>query len=169
MKDIVSDPQGVVIFAKVAAWLIGLLLSIISALMGFLLWYILKIFKGTGDLNGKISKNTYTILDLKEQQTSNLSALHSSEKSIWDELIKLRRALVSGTMVLQRRREETNQILDDQRRAESEMAKHKKILQGHHKLLKRHRGRLDLTETKVIDLSDEIMLLKNKGGNDGKP
>lgn len=150
---------------KIATWIIGLLLGLVSTLTGFVMWYVLRLIEEARGLSGKISKNTYSILELKEQQARQLSALHTSEKGMWDELLNLRRAVVSGTLVLQRRKTETNQILEDQRRAKDQVAKHQKILNGHHQALKSQKSILDLSQSKLHTISEELFILKkeNKG------
>jgi hypothetical protein len=154
MKFLVNYPE-------IAMWIIGLLLTTISTLIGFVLWYVLQLIKEAKGLNGKISKNNANIIDLKQKVTSVLSSLYTSEKNIWDELIKLRRSVVSGTMVLRRRKEEVNKILEDSRRVKSTLDKHSKILDQSIKVLRRNRSELDLLRTKTVGLSEQLIMIKD--------
>ena len=154
--------EEIVKFPTVATWFIGILLTIISALVGFVLWYVLQLIKEARGLGGKISKNTYEILGLKQETNELLSEIHSSNKSVWEELHKLRGSVVSGTMVLQRRKAEVSQILEDTKRAKDKLAAHDQLFTKGIKVLRRHRSELTLLRSRVQNISEDVLLIKEE-------
>lgn len=150
----------------VAIWIIGILLSIIGILFSFVLFYIKSVFKETKGLSGKISKNNYSIIELKTSVAGVLSSLHSTEKGVWEELINLQRTVASGTMAIKQRREDIREIMDEQRRSERRMAACRKTLRVALQAFKQNRlqinknkSEINLMRTKISNLGDNLLLI----------
>jgi hypothetical protein len=157
MENILKSIQSIEILIA----LIGVLLTIVGAMAGLIIWYLKSVIKKASRLNEKIGKNTYSILDLKDSINGVFSSLHSSEKSVWEELVKLRRTLVSGTMVLRGRKKEIGELLADQRRVKSKLEDHQKILAKGIKTLKIHNDEFKLIRTKLHNISKDIFIIKD--------
>lgn len=114
------------------------LLSVISLLGGFALWYVVSIFNKTEKLDEQIKRNNAKITSLREHLNENISKIYSSQQGIGTDLVKLRGAVVSGTVVLRRRKSEIAQVMEDGKRTQNrvetinrELEKHKKVLVQH--------------------------------------
>ena len=165
MENVLLNIQDIGLLVKIITWVIGILMTIIGSLCGFLLWYVIRVFKKAESLDGKISKIHYETIALREANGQIFSALHSSEKSVWDELIKLRRSVVSGTLVLRRRKQEVDKIVADTRRAENRMDKHEKILDASVQVFRKHRAEFQLIRTKLINLEHDLTLVTEEKPN----
>ena len=143
---------------EILPWIISTLLSFIGLLCGFVLWYVLSIFKKTESLDEQIKRNNAKVTSLREHFNENVSKVFTSQQAIGEDLVKVRRTLVSSTVVLKRRKTEIAQVVADGKRTASrvdeingELEKHKKVLIGHN--------------TEIIKLKGGNLLVKgNKNG-----
>lgn len=150
----------------VAIWIIGILLSIIGVLFSFVLFYVRNVFKETAGLNAKISKNNYSIIELKTSVAGVLSSLLATEKGVWKELIELQRTVASGTMAIKQRREDIREIMDEQKRSRNRMATSRKALRLALQAFKQNRlqinknkSELNLMRTRISNLGDNLIIV----------
>lgn len=154
--------ETIVTNQKIAAWVIGFLLAFISLLICFVLWYVKSIIFKVNTFEKRISKNAYSMLQLKKESLDWLSKVYSADQSLWKELSKIRRTLVSGTLVLRRRKKEIKEILEDQKRTRSRLGKHEEILQSSIILHQKNKNRFMLLHTKLTDVAKEVSMKQDK-------
>jgi len=140
----------------------GVLMTLVGGATFFAGIYFKEMIRKSKVNEDKIGKVHSDTIDTRARITRVGETLCSSNKSIWDELIKVRRSVDNTNTIIQRRQLETDKILSEQRRAKNTLAKHTKALTTTIKVLKKQGGRLGLLQTKVITLNDEMMLIKNR-------
>lgn len=123
-------------------WIISSLLSFIGLLGSFILWYVISIFKKAEKLDEQIERNTTKITSLREHFNENISKVFTSQQGVGEDLIKLRGAVVSGTVVLRRRKTEITEIMEDQRRTKGRVAAINNELEQHKRVLIRHNNEI---------------------------
>lgn len=122
--------------------------------------HIVKLLRKADENSGKLGKIHAETIENRQRISRIGEDLCASTKNLWDELLNLRRTLDTTNMVLQRRRVEVDKLTRDQRRTEDRVDTHKKILSQTIKVLKRHDGRIELFRSKVVNLSDELIMIK---------
>lgn len=166
MKSVLSNIQDLELIIQIFLWLIGILLSVIGILGSFVLWYVIKVFKGTEELSGKVSKIRSEAITFRKTVGDTFFNLQTSQESIRKRLHKLQRAVVSGTMVLKRRREETRQFLAESKRARDQLDSHQKALEKSVRVLRAQDSEIKLIRTKLINLNEQLTLVTS---NKSKP
>lgn len=136
-------------------WFIGILLSIISVLISFVCWYVIKIFSKTEKLDVQTQRNTTKLIQFRESLNESLSKIYTSQQSFGSELLELRRAVDSSRVVLERRQNELDKIVGDADRAKSRMEEIGEALNQHQRIIQAHNSEL-------IKLKNGNIIVKGK-------
>jgi hypothetical protein len=143
---------------EILPWIISTLLSIIGLMGGFVLWYVASIFKKTESLDEQIKRNSAKVTSLREHFNENVSKVFTSQQSIGQDLVKVRRTLVGTTMVLRRRQAEIAEVVADGKRTSDRVGQINRELEKHKKVLIQH-------NSDIIKLKNGNILVK--GNKDG--
>ena len=136
-------------------WIISGLLSLLGLTGGFILWYVASIFKKTEGLDEQIRRNNAKITTLREHFNENISKVFTAQQGVGDELLKVRRAVVSSTVVLRRRKTEIDKIVEDGKWTQDRVEQTNAELDRHKKVLIKH-------ESELIKLKGGNILVKGK-------
>lgn len=140
-------------------WIISTLLSLIGVMGGFVCWYVLQLLREAKSHGQQIKRANEKITGLREYLNKHVSEILASEKSVGGELLKIRRTLVGTTVVLERRKSETRQIVADAERTRDRVEENTKRIREHDESIKAHTSEL-------INLNNGFILVK---GSPRKP
>ena len=141
-----------------AVWIVNILLSIISLLGAFLLWYLISLVKKSGSLDGKIEKTNKSIFRIKRFNEKNISQILTTQTTIVSDLLKIQRTLGSSAMGNESRQAEINKILDSLRRTNDRVEETTRTIEKSLQLLKTH-------NTEIINLKKGLLLIRDKKGD----
>lgn len=151
--------------SELAGWVIGILLSIVSVLFGTVIYFLKDIILGAKQNSGKISKINSNLIEFKNVHAETVNSIYTAEKNIWEELLKLRRAVEEGNLVIGRRKEEIIKLREDTFRIQRKLEEHHRLHIQFFRSIRARKSEAEVFESEIQKISAELLLIKNKKEN----
>lgn len=142
--------------------LISILLTFISLLAGFVLWYVIDIFKQASKLgkdielcNRRINRLNTSYLEGQASQQKHLFNLLTHQESNGERLEKLQRAVASSSLLVENGGKDIARLISSQHEIKHKFDDVEKINRLKLDIIRKH-------QTEIKKITDELILIRNK-------
>ena len=147
----------------------GILLLVLGFFVKLVIDHLKKLLKEIEEYKSELQRIEQKLQgEIADRYEGAISQVYSLESRLWQEVNKLRRSVVSGNLLIRRRKAETHQILQEQKDAKGRLDAYEKFSKGASKLLKAHHGTvmrhdddIKVIKTDVKTIGKELKIYKN--------
>ncbi len=153
VKFLSSNPE-------LAGWVVGILLTVISVLAGFVVKYFRDIIRKADRHSGAISRVNSNLIDFKNSHANAVNSIYTSQKEMWEEIAKLRGSVEEGNVVIGRRKEELDQLRDDTWRVKRKLAEHHGLHKQFFLSIRNRAKEGKILDSKLKQISQDLFIVK---------
>lgn len=153
-------------------WIITVFNACLVFILGLLIKpvidHIKNLIKEVKGFRGDVERIEQELSGYSDRFEGAVHKVYSLESNLWKEISKVRRSLVVSALVIRRRKSETAQLMEDQRRAKDRLESFQKLAEKGAEIFRFHNGEIKKIKTDIIEIKDDLRIFKTKNNGSGK-